>query len=477
MIEVEIPPFKELVNPPFAGLLENENRIIFLWGGRGSGKSVSVLRYLIIRCLQLPYFKCILIRKVYDTIKESMFEALKYEIEVLGLTELFEFRLNPMEIRCINGNKFIARGLDKPEKIRGVKEPSFVWYEEGNQITHQDFITVSTTLRSPEAPFLQEIFSFNPETHGENYEDFWLYKYFFMGRHEKTFEAETVIENPVTKEEIITKYTSIFSTYHDNPFIPPSFIVNLEQLKKTNPYYYGIFCLGLWGNKSVDTLFYKCFSMELVQKVEYDPTIPLHISFDENVNPYLTLTIHQVRGCEISQIDEILLSNPRNTLRDTCEAFKKKYGSHKEGLFIYGDRTSKKEDVKLEKGQNFFTLVREHLKEFNPSFRIPSVNPNVKSRGQFINDCFFGLVEGVKISFSDKCTTTIAEYMNVKEAGDGTKEKKKVNGVEPFGHISDANDYLFIEVLKNKYNSYISGNRKPAGYFQKRSVSNRPNRI
>lgn len=487
MINVNLPKFSKLVNPPFKGLLNNHRRIIFLWGGRGSGKSIAAIRLLIVRCLLEPYFKCILVRKVYDTIKESMFEAIKDEVETLGLTALFEFRVSPMEIRCVNGNKFICRGLDKPEKLRSIKEPSMAWYEEGNQITEEDHITVSTTLRSNKARFLQEIFSFNPETDGANVDDFWLYKQYFKGVKEKTFDGEVEVFIPSLDRYVSQTFSSIWSTYHDNKHVSDGFIATLETLKKKNPYYYGIFALGNWGNKEVLDQFYKLFSMDIVGHAEYIHTLPIHISLDENVHPYLTMTIHQVRKRDdkfkIWQIGEICLPHPNNTLKATCDEFKRRYPNHVEGLYIYGDRTSIKQDVKLEKGQNFFTMVRDELEQYRPELRLPSVNPNVKSRGAFINDLFHGEDPEVEIIIGDGCSNTIDDYINLVEDADGTKFKKKVTNkqtkvsYEQYGHTSDANDYFYCELLKSKYSAYIGGSKRVAYKSMRRSMTRGKNRI
>ena len=469
-------------------MMKNESRMIFLWGGRGSGKSIAAIRYLIYRALTEPHFKCLLIRKVYDTVKESMWEAIKDEVFTLGLEDVFRFTKSPMEIHCLTGAKFICRGLDKPEKLRSIKEPSFAWYEEGNQINEDDWTTVTTTLRSNKARFLQEVFSFNPETNGEDFEDFWLYKKFFSDHHEKTFDDSIDIEIDGEIEKFT--YSSIWSTYKDNPHLPGVFKAMLESMKKDNPYYYRVFALGEWGNRDVDAPFYKSFTMERnTAAVEYLDWLPLHITFDENVNPYLTLTVHQVKTdpdtgiTKVWQLDEILLPHPRNTLRDSCAEFSRRYRNHKEGVFIYGDRTSNKQDVKLEKGQNFFTLAREYLKEYRPQLRIPSVNPNVKSRGEFINDIFAGRHPKMEIVINENCTTSVGDYMNVVQDSDGTKHKKKTKdkktGVsyEKWGHTSDANDYLHIEIFKTAYLSYINGNKKLDYMMGKPTKSHRKNRI
>jgi len=474
-IDVNLPSFKDTVNPPFAALFLCMDRYIVLWGGRGSGKTHAVVMKIIYMMLTEPYFKGILIRKVYETIKESQYESIKATIEDLGLDSLFEFRVSPLTITCINGNRLIARGCDKVDKIKGVKDPSFVWYEEGNEMTEEDFITVTSTVRSSKARYLQECFSFNPESDEPDFHDFWIYKRFFSDTNEKTFN--TTIEVEIEGKIETYNVNVIHSTYKDNKHLPGSIRVIYEDYKRTNPHYYEVYTLGFWGNKEVGNRFYKTFTLNNVKQTYYDETLPLHISLDENVNPYLTLTVHQARGFHIYQIGEICLKTPKNTVRATCEEFVKQYRNHKEGLYIYGDRTSKKQDTKLEKGENFFTLVANHLRQYNPTTRLPNQNPGVKSRGEFINEIFAGKIEDVDIIIGENCTNTTADYLYLKEAADGTKFKEKTTDkiskvrYEKYGHTSDANEYLYCEILKPQFKQFLTGGVIKKATFGARKAS------
>ena len=468
-INVELPDFEETVNAPFSGLYDSRARFILLWGGRGSGKTHGAVMLIIYRLLTEHYFKGILIRKVYDTIKESQYDSIKQTIEELGLSSLFVFKVSPLSIECINGNRLIARGLDKAEKIKSIKDPSFIWYEEGNEMTEEDFITTSSTVRAKKGALLQEVFSFNPESSEPDFTDFWIYKRFFSHTVEKTFSTEVEVEVDREGKKITESYQAevIHSTYKDNPHLPNSIASTYEDLKRTSPYYYEVYTLGLWGNKEVGSRFYKNFTLDAVLPLAYDERLPLHISLDENVNPYLTLTIHQAEDSngvmEVRQIGEICLKSPRNTLRETCEEFARRYKDHKEGLFVYGDRTSKKQDTKLEKGDNFFTLTCNYLRAFNPVERLPSRNPGVKSRGEFINQILSGSIPGVKILLSSECTNTIADYLYLKEGADGLKFKEMTTDkstkvrFQKYGHTSDANDYLHLQIFKPQFERFING--------------------
>ena len=137
--------------------------ILLLWGGRFGAKSETVARRLVKKCLIQSYFRCILARKVFATVKDSQWQTIKDFVDNNGLSELFRFIKSPLEIHCINGNSFLCRGFDKAEKIKSIKDPTDFWGEELAEFTEHDFETAITTLRSKKVK-TQFIGTFNPET-------------------------------------------------------------------------------------------------------------------------------------------------------------------------------------------------------------------------------------------------------------------------------------------------------------------------
>ena len=162
MFKVKWCEWDKIVNKHFIPLLNNKDRYVIMYGGRGSSKSNFEAKKLIYRCLTENYFRHILIRNTYATIKDSSYQTIKDIIFELGLQELFEFKLQPLEIHCINGNCFLARGCDDTQKIKSVKDPTGAWWEEDIP-SEADFITVTTSIRTTKADFLQETFTINPE--------------------------------------------------------------------------------------------------------------------------------------------------------------------------------------------------------------------------------------------------------------------------------------------------------------------------
>jgi phage terminase large subunit len=66
-IELDIRP--DAVNERFLPHLMSRARYRLFWGGRSSSKSDMACLDHLLQCLALPYFKCILVRKVADTIQ------------------------------------------------------------------------------------------------------------------------------------------------------------------------------------------------------------------------------------------------------------------------------------------------------------------------------------------------------------------------------------------------------------------------
>lgn len=463
--DVHFPSFDKMVNKPFKDILNNQDRYIFLWGGRDSGKSVAARRKLIIRCLNSEYFRFVLIRKTFNSIKDSQFQGLKDDITNMGLSELFEFTVSPLEIKCVNGNKFLCRGLDKPETIKSLQDPTGAWYEEGNQITENDFITVTTSIRSSKADYIQEIFSFNPEC-DENYEEFWLYKQFFNNKIDFNFRDNVKIIIPGTNEEIINNYTSIHSTYLDNPYCTSDRKALLESLKTTNPYYYNVYTLGLWGNRDIEGRFWKCFDRtKHVRTRKIDSKEQIYISFDENVNPYPALTIWQIKDKEIRQIHEICLRSPDNKLKSVARSYCAwlRANNYNDLTYITGDATSDKEDTKLEKGYNYFSMLQQEieLQGFQCRIKKNQKNPSVALSGEFVNAIFGINYEGYSIAIDESCKNSINDYMVVQEDTKGSMKKPKdSNGWEIAGHCSDTMRYLIITILANEFQKYQRGPQK-----------------
>jgi phage terminase large subunit len=470
MFKVQWCKWDKIVNQHFIPILENKDRYVIMYGGRGSSKSNFEAKKLIYRCLTENYFRHILIRNTYATIKDSSYQTIKDIIFELGLQELFEFKLQPLEIHCINGNCFLARGCDDTQKIKSVKDPTGAWWEE-DLPTEDDFITVTTSIRTTKAAYLQETFTINPETEG-NYQDHWFWKRFFKDHNELSYRDVTIMKDvPVFNHKTLQyelldvelPFTVHHSNYKNNKWIPAEFIAFLMDLKLKNPYYWEVYCNGKWGNKQLGGRFYKNFDLgKNTFNFKYNELLPLHISFDFNVNPFVSLSIWQQEGKRCYLINEIAMEYPKNRTIDTCREFIRQYNTHKGGLFIYGDPAGKAEKSSSEAGFNEFKIIQKELEKYHPTLRLFNVQPPVKTRGDFINSVFEHDYDDCSIFIYENSVYLKNDLLFGLEDSDGTKLKSKVKGedgrtYEKHHHFSDNMDYYICHTLKESFNKYQNG--------------------
>jgi hypothetical protein len=453
-IQIQWPKWEGILNPRFVPLMENRDRYLICYGGRGSGKSVALAIKLIYRCLIEKNFRYLLIRREYSTIKESSYQTLKDLIHKMGLESLFDFRVSPLEIICtVNSNRFIARGCDEATKLKSVREVCGAWYEE-DLVSEADFITITTSIRTTEAEYLQEVFSVNPEV-PEDYHEHWFWKRFFEGHDELSFRGED--------------YTVHHSTHRDNRFITQEFISALEAMRKTNPYYHTIYCEGRWGSKVLGGTFFSKFTMANTAKTIYDPTLALIVSFDFNTMPGVSCGIFQMQDKRtLVMVDEIQLKTPNNNTPAVCRELCRRYNGHEAGMFITGDASGKANDSKTEKGFNHYTIILQALKQFRPSDRVPKLNPPVVPSAGFINSIFEARdagYKGCRIVIGEHCQKMIADLMNLLEDSDGTALKKRVTDkntgqtYEQYGHFGDLFRYTIVNAYANEFDIYKKGGR------------------
>ena len=110
----------------------------WLKGGRGSTKSSYISIELILQLLQNPKCHAVVLRKVGNTIRHSVFSQVEWAIETLGLTSKFKVTQSPPEITYKKtGQKILFMGVDDKSKIKSMKLPfgytGIVWYEELDQ--------------------------------------------------------------------------------------------------------------------------------------------------------------------------------------------------------------------------------------------------------------------------------------------------------------------------------------------------------
>ena len=95
-----------------------------LSGGRGSLKSSAVSLLVPLLIIQNPGTHALVLRKVGNTIRDSVYSQYIWAIGELGMASYWEAKKTPMElVYKPTGQKIMFRGADDPMKIKSIKVP------------------------------------------------------------------------------------------------------------------------------------------------------------------------------------------------------------------------------------------------------------------------------------------------------------------------------------------------------------------
>ena len=116
-----------------------------LKGGRGSTKSSFVSVEVILAMLKHPEMHAVVLRKVANTLRTTVYNQYIWAIQELGLYDKFKPTVSPMEIVFKKtGQKIMFFGTDDPGKIKSLKVPfgyvGVVHFEELDQFSGQEEI-------------------------------------------------------------------------------------------------------------------------------------------------------------------------------------------------------------------------------------------------------------------------------------------------------------------------------------------------
>jgi phage terminase large subunit len=426
--------------PVFSHLNQDQEiDIDFLYGGRDSGKSRDEAQRLVEKCLSEDYFRYLLIKKTFNSIKESQWQTIKDVVDEWGLSNLFTFKTSPLEIHCINGNKFIARGCDDPGKLKSIQNPSGAWIEEGNQLTEDDWTILITTLRSNRGRIKVDM-TFNPEAEGR-YQDFWLYKTYFARKPEgKSFSA--VKEFPTKNGIVKMRYRVTHATYSDNPHVTPQRIAFHEGLKESNPYWYQVFTKGLWGNREILRRFFFNYKKEKhVGKAQWNKNYPLYVSFDFNKDPICCI-VFQFYGGKLYGLEAIKLAN--SDIETLCDVFLTRYP--RSLYIICGDSSGWSRSALVKDDHNYYKAIMKKLAISRNNLWVHK-NPLFEENQVTCNMIFHQIpIEMDEVG----CADLIYDIETCEMTPDGKIKKEDRNDPSQQQDLGDCLRYLFNALIIRK---------------------------
>lgn len=253
--------------PSKLDFLFEPHRYKVAYGGRGSGKSWSMARALLIKAANEPT-RVLCAREIQKSIKQSVHTLLNDQIQSLGLGAFYE--VLEAEIRGINGSTFSFTGLatNTVESIKSFEGCDIVWVEEAQTVSKKSWDILIPTIRKPNS----EIWvSFNPNIDTDD-----TYQRF-------------VVEPPENAKVVKVNYT-------DNPWFPEVLEIERQHSLKTNPDY-----ANIWEGDckaAVDGAIYANEIREAqegnrITTVPYDPMLKVHVVMDLGWNDSMSVILCQ----------------------------------------------------------------------------------------------------------------------------------------------------------------------------------------
>ena len=166
-------------------------------GGRGSLKSSFVSIMIPLLLISNPNTHALVLRKVANTIRDSVYAQYIWAIGELGMAAFWEAKVSPMElIYKPTGQKIMFRGADDPMKIKSIKVPfgyiAVTHFEEKDQFAGRAEIRtiLQSTMRGGSKFWNFE--SYNPPISRDN----WANKDSLEERADRLCHKSTYLQAP-----------------------------------------------------------------------------------------------------------------------------------------------------------------------------------------------------------------------------------------------------------------------------------------
>lgn len=399
---------KKVVGGGYKSFWNCQKRYRVVKGGRGSKKSTTTALNIIYRMMKYPLANTLVVRKVFKDHRDSTWKQLKWAAEQLGVSDLWEFKVSPLEARYKpTGQLIYFRGLDDPMSVTSITVDKghlcWAWFEEAYQVLNEDdFDKVDMSIRGelPKGYFKQITLSFNPWN-----ERHWLKKRFFDVESENVFATTT--------------------NYLINEFLGDDDRALFEDMKINNPRRYKIEGLGDWGiaeGAIFNNWYAHAFDKSEILKREGIRSA-FGLDFGYTVDPTaLPASLVDMKNKELFIFDEIY---ERSLLNDQIADKIKDKGWQKE--LIIADAAEPKSIAELRKYGIKRIIKAEKGKD--------SINSGIQFLQQF------------KIFIHPSCTNAINEFSNYVWARN--KEGQMINKpADEFNHLIDALRYSMEPIKK-----------------------------
>lgn len=200
--------------PRWAARLREHHRFKVVPGGRGSSKSWTVARHLLLQSSQHP-LQGLCVRETQESLADSVHRLLSNQIEEMGLPG---WTIQKDRIFHANGSEITFAGIrTDPAKIKSAEGVDWCWVEEAETVSKVSWDILIPTIRGKGVPLGNGQFA------GAEI-------YITFNPREKTDPTyQRFVINPPPSALVMEV------NWRDNPWFPESLVVERDHLARTDP--------------------------------------------------------------------------------------------------------------------------------------------------------------------------------------------------------------------------------------------------
>jgi phage terminase large subunit len=185
---------------------DSPTRITIHYGGTRSGKTYSLLQWVIVKCLEGKE-DVVIVRKTIPSLKRTIIKDFEDIMNGMGIWNQNDFNITDRIYQFYTGSTITFISTDNPEKLRGMKS-SILWLEEANEVDSESWLQLRLRCTGP------IILSLNPTISPHH----WI----------RSIEGAT----------------QYFTTFRNNPYLEREVINSIKELERTNPKAWRVYGMG-----------------------------------------------------------------------------------------------------------------------------------------------------------------------------------------------------------------------------------------
>jgi phage terminase large subunit len=255
-------------------------------GGRGSAKSWSIARALLIQGANRP-LRILCTREVQKSIQQSVYQLLKDQISALGLSG--QYAPLATEIRGSNGTLFLFAGLSDmtADSLKSYEGVDIVWVEEAQSVSKNSWNILIPTIRKDGSEIWA---SYNPQLESD-----------------ETHQRFTIKPPP--------DCVNVEVNWRDNPYFPKVLEAERKHAKATmKPEEYDHIWEGKCKPAVEGAIYFDQMAQAKIGEVPHDALLKTHCIWDLGFNDSMAIILAQRVASEVRIVSYI--EGSQRTLAD-----------------------------------------------------------------------------------------------------------------------------------------------------------------